>query len=42
MSEKRWNLACDAFYASFCRLVECGASNAVTVLKYVLLASLLA
>jgi COP9 signalosome complex subunit 2 len=42
MSEKRWELACDAFFASFCKLVECGAQNAVTVLKYVLLSSLLA
>ncbi len=38
MSEKRWDLALDAFFESFKSLVECGASNATQLLKYVVLA----
>ena len=41
MSEKRWDLALEDFFESFKSLVECGASNANELLKYVVLASIL-
>jgi COP9 signalosome complex subunit 2 len=42
MSEKRWELAMEAFFNAFCRAVECGSGNATTLLKYVLFAAMLA
>ena len=41
MSEKRWDAALDEFNASFKSLVESGNSRAQTMLKYVILASIL-
>lgn len=41
MSEKRWELARQQFIASFESLVECGSGRAPTLLKYVILASML-
>ena len=41
MSEKRWEAALDEFRASFQCLVESGNSRAQTMLKYVILASIL-
>lgn len=42
MTEKRWDAALEEFRSSFQCLVESGNSRALTMLKYVLLASLLA
>ena len=42
MSEKRWDAALEEFRASFQCLVESGNEKARTLLKYVILASLLA
>ena len=41
MSEKRWDAALDEFRASFQCLVESGNSKAQTMLKYVILATIL-
>jgi len=42
MSEKRWNLALNAFYESFKALVANGDANTVKMLKYVIFSALLA
>ena len=41
MSEKRWEAALDEFRESFKCLVESGNAKAQTMLKYVILASIL-
>lgn len=42
MSEKRWSLATTEFFDSFKSLVECGSDKARILLKYLILASMLA
>lgn len=42
MSEKRWALATAEFFDSFKNLVECGSDKASTILKYLILSSMLA
>ena len=42
MAEKKWQEALEQFQGSFKSLVECGSVRAKTLLKYVILASLLA
>ena len=42
MSEKNWNLALDQFRASFNYLIDGGNQRAQVILKYTILASLLA
>ena len=41
MAEKKWQQALEQFQGSFKSLVECGSSRARTLLKYMILASLL-
>jgi COP9 signalosome complex subunit 2 len=41
MSEKRWDAALEEFFESYKSLVDVGSSRAQTLLKYVVLASLL-
>lgn len=41
MAEKKWQMALEQFQGSFKSLVECGSSRAKTLLKYVILASML-
>ena len=41
MSEKRWDAALEEFFESYKILVDVGSRRAQTLLKYVILASLL-
>lgn len=41
MSEKKWEMALNAFFESFKANVDCGGSKATTVLKYVIMTSML-